>query len=89
MKTLLLNKNGDVYKITGENPNWNGITYMCEKGVWCSEKGDYLFDSGLVYSTFIHEHWVECIDTNTSVILNEKSSMIGFDLDYIDQDLYS
>ena len=50
MKTLLLDKTGNVYKILRECFRYNEITYLCELGKWCSIKGDYLFEQGLVES---------------------------------------
>ena len=84
-KLLLLDKSGDVYKVVSQGYFDDGINYLCEKGTWCSIKGDYLFDVGLVEKEIIHEDDVECVDSNTQVIINAKSSMMGFDIDYIDE----
>lgn len=78
MKTLLLDTKGNVYKIVSYSLHSG---YICKRGTWCSVKGDYLFDVGLVENVFINESDVEIIDTNTSVIVNAKSTMMGFGLD--------
>ena len=79
MKILLLDTKGNVYKIVSYSLHFG---YICERGTWCSVKGDYLFDGGLVEKEFINESDVEIIDTNTSIIVNAKSTMMGFGLDY-------
>lgn len=87
-KLLLLDKSGNVYKVASQGYFDDGMTYICEKGTWCSERGDYLFDAGLVEKEIIHEAYIECVDSNTQVIINAKSSMMGFDINYIDKELY-
>jgi len=84
MKTLLLDTKGNVYKIVSELVHYEGLAYICERGVWCPTKGDYLFDTGLVEKEFIHESDVELIDTNTAIIVNAKATMMGFGLDYLE-----
>lgn len=80
MKTLLLSTKGNVYKVVADTKGG----YICELGTWCSVKGDYLFDEGIVESYTVYDKDVEIIDTNTAVILNAKSRMMGFELDYIE-----
>lgn len=88
MKTLLLDKTGNVYKIVGECTFKGDLIYTGKLGKWCSLKGDYLFEDFCGYggsdAQFIHEDDVEIIDTNTVVIVNAKSVMMGFELAYIE-----
>ncbi len=83
MKTLLLNHDSNVYNIVGEYTNSNILTYMCEQLTWCSDRRDYLSQEDFVELHHIEEFDVECIDTNTAIIVRAKERLMCFD-DYVE-----
>ena len=76
MKTLLLDKEGNIGKIVGEFTQDSQLIYNVAPCTWSGFLQRYM-PIGDVH--MIHEDFVECIDTNDSVIRNAKSAMMGFD----------
>lgn len=76
MKTLLLDKKGNVGKIVGEFTQDTQLIYNVVPCEWSTFLQSYI-PLGEVH--MIHEDFVECIDTNDSVIRGAKFSMMGFD----------
>lgn len=76
MKTLLLTKSCNVYKIVGESISTEGLIYFCKDMQWSKERNDFV-EGDQILQTHIKESWVEVVDSNSSVILRHLDLLVA------------